>query len=568
MRSFATTSTAAVCLFLAGCSDAPTANVGSQSEAVRSITRAEAIADFDQVVTSFRSLYGALERKEARYGFRFDALAAQYRARVEAARGETEYRRIFQEFIARFKDAHISLTADLISDDAHAFGLPFRVMPVGDTFVVYEAAAGSPIHVGDELLSIDGHSASDLSNSFSPWVGIPNALAARHFTAAMLTSRPVYAAEGLRANERVQVQLRNDRGVERAETVTWQEVPRLLPVVPAAPVAGGAGPRAAMAVSRETAEVARAELSKLGDRVPFFMTDAVRAALGVAGEVAPGRVALAQFGLTPQDAAAIHFFAATYSLGRKKVLLVRIPSYLQADAALNYLRALFVEQQPQVDALVLDQTHNPGGSVGFAEGVLSLLAPRRINGFVERMHADRLWIQTFANAAKGARQVNPADPTVAILEGRAHDIDAAYSANRPLSIPIPLSLEPTIEPDSVHWAKPLVLLADELSVSCADIVPLILKANGVATLFGQTTMGGGGNVETVATLANTQAVLSVSRGLGTVYDPTGQYPERNVIEDNGVAPDVAYSHTLADFRAGYVGYVRAFNDALAARVGR
>ncbi|WP_394835453.1 S41 family peptidase [Pendulispora rubella] len=566
MRSFATTSTAGLCLLLAACSSAPVESVGSGSEAVRPITQAEARADFDQIVSSFRGLYGALTRKEARYGFQFDALAAQYRTRIDGAHSEAEYRRIFEEFIARFKDAHVSLSANLVSDDAHAFGLPFRVMPVGDTFVVYEAAQGGTVHVGDELLSIDGRSATDLTNSFLPLIGIANPLAARHFAANHLTSRPVYASEGLQANARAQVRLRNDAGVEREEAVTWQETPRLLPAVPAAPVAGAGGPRAAMAVSRVAADVTRAELSKLGDRVPFFMTDAVRASLGVAGEVAPSRAALARFGLTPQQGAAIHFFATTYSLGQKKVLLVRLPSYMQGDAQLNYLRALFSEQQPRVDALVFDQTHNPGGSLGFAQDVVSLLAPRRVNGFVQKMHADRLWIQTFAKAAKDTRDANPADPTAAIYEGRAHDIDAAYSANQPLSIPIPLSPEPTLEPDAAHWTKPILLLADELSVSCADIVPLLLKANGLATLFGQTTMGGGGNVEEVATLTNTQAVLNLSRGLGTVYDPNGQYPESNIIEDNGVAPDVAYSHTLADFRAGYIGYVRAFNAALAARL--
>jgi C-terminal processing protease CtpA/Prc len=105
-------------------------------------------------------------------------------------------------------------------------------------------------------------------------------------------------------------------------------------------------------------------------------------------------------------------------------------------------------------------------------------------------------------------------------------------------------------------------LADELSVSNADIVPNVLKVNDVAPIFGQRTMGGGGNVEVVATLSNTQAQLHLSRGLFTVYDPTNAYPESTFIEDNGVVPDVSYSHTLADFRAGYVGYVAAFNSAL------
>src|SRR5262249_14863902 len=115
-------------------------------------------------------------------------------------------------------------------------------------------------------------------------------------------------------------------------------------------------------------------------------------------------------------------------------------------------------------------------------------------------------------------------------------------------------------------SKPVVMLIDELSVSCGDFVPLLFRANGLATLFGQTTMGGGGNVEVTGPLPNTLMTLSISRGLATVFDPTGAYPEASFIEDNGVQPDVVHAHTLADFRAGYVGYVGAFNAALLAKM--
>jgi len=40
------------------------------------------------------------------------------------------------------------------------------------------------------------------------------------------------------------------------------------------------------------------------------------------------------------------------------------------------------------------------------------------------------------------------------------------------------------------------------------------------------------------------------------------YPDDRFVEDHGVSPDVEYSHTLEDFRAGYVGYVHAFSDAI------
>jgi hypothetical protein len=552
---------------IVGCTAADVAHVDASE--VRSITQTEALEDFDQIAASFRGLYGALERKEQRYGFDFERKVLEFRAKVAAGTSEAEWRGLFQEFISLFKDPHVSLSAGLPSDAMHSFRLPFSTMPAGDSFVVYtvDAALGTtaPIQRGDELVAIDGEPASALAKSFLKYVSIANPLAAMHTAAARLTSRPAYLAGGLSPDAPVTVRVRGADGVERDVALAWKEVPHLLPPAPSVPLAGESGPGSLAGVSLTAAELVEAEMAKSGARVPFFMTEAGRASLPSAQDVKPSEAALTKFGVTPEAAAGVNYFAVTYALGAKKVLLVRIPSYTPQDerAALDWLRALLDEQRDQVDALVVDETHNPGGSISFAEGVVSILAKDRFRGYVQRMHGDRKWIQSFASTANQLRQQDPTNPAAQIYEDRARMVDAAYSSGTPLTDPVPFfGVSPWREPDSAHWTKPAVMLADELSVSCADFVPLVARANGMVTLFGQTTMGGGGNVERVATLTNTQTTLSVSRGLGTVFDPDGTYPESLVIEDNGVSPDVTYSHTLADFRAGYVGYIGAFNSVL------
>ncbi len=555
-------------LTVAACGSSDSQSDTSDTSELRGITNGEALADFDQIATSFRGLYGALVRKEARYGFKFESLVTDYRARVKHARTEAEYRGIFQEFVSRFQDAHVSLSMELVNDTSHAFRIPVAVMPVEDTFVVYRvgAAVGDQVKVGDELLAIDGKSAKDLAAGFLKYVGTPNALSSAHIAAARLTSRSVYLSKGLKAGAQAKLHLRGTDGTLRDAVVAWAEIPHLLPPLAPPPQAGKSGPKTMTAASDIAAEVTREELGKLGARVPFYMTDAVKASLGITAEVKPSAAALAKFGVSADAAAQIDYFAATYTTNGKKVLLFRLPDYTPADAgaALNYIRALFDEQQTQVDALVFDETHNPGGSVSFAFGVVSLLAPKTVNSMVQEMHGDRLWIQSFADASTQVAQADPNDPLAAVFMQDAHLVDDAYSAKKPLSVPLPMfTATPTLDADAAHWTKPFMMLTDELSVSCADFVPLLVQANGLAPLFGQRTMGGGGNVEQVATLTNTQGQLRISRGLGTVYDPTGAYPESRFIEDNGVTPDVSYSHTLADFRAGYVAYVGAFNAALA-----
>lgn len=105
------------------------------------------------------------------------------------------------------------------------------------------------------------------------------------------------------------------------------------------------------------------------------------------------------------------------------------------------------------------------------------------------------------------------------------------------------------------------MLVDELAGSCGDILPALMKENKRATLFGERTLGLGGNVEGVATLPKSQIKVNLTRGLFFVYSPTGEYDMSKAIENNGVTPDIHYQHTVKDVRAGYVDYVRAFSKA-------
>ena len=573
-RAFPVVGLVALALSATVACSAPADDLAGQSSQLRSVTTAEALADFDQLAETFRSLYGALDRKQARYGFDFETHVREIRARIQNASTDAEFQGLFVEFVARFKDAHISLSPAfvgndaLISDDSHSFSLPVSVMPIGNTYVVYDVAPGAAnqVKVGDELVTIDGESVEYLVGSLLRYAGTPNVLAAQHMASARVTTRSPYVSlmTGIHAGSSSTLSLRGADGNVRDVSLPWTESAHAVPPsTTSTPAAGASTKQTLLAKSSLTEEIVRAELSKMGARVPFFMTDGVKAQLGLT-EVKPSQDALTKFNVTADAAAKIDYFAGTYDLHGKKVLLVRLPDYTPTDvnAAVGYLEALFTEQQPNVDALVFDQTHNPGGNLFFAMSVAQLLAKQPFANVVQKNHADRLWVLGFASAAD---QVRAQAPDVAtLLMSEAATIDQAYSAHKPLTEPMPIFDAPTtLDPDPAHWNKPLLLLVDELSVSCGDFVPALVKWNHIAPIFGQTTMGGGGNVEEVATLTNTRWTLNLSRGLGTVFDSTGAYPDERFVEDNGVKPDVTYSHTLADFRAGYVGYVAAFNTALA-----
>jgi hypothetical protein len=568
-RSLAFAVSMAVSSFpMIACTATP-ADVESQSNEVRSVTTEEALADFDQLASSFRGLYGALERKEARYGFRFDALVREYRERVAQASKDSEFQGIFVEFLARFKDGHVSISTQftgsgaLISDDSHVFSLPVSAMPVENTFVIYDVVPGTSgqVHVGDELLGVDGVDAETLVQSFLKFASTANPLAARHFAARRLTNRAPFLSAGIQAGSTATLRLRGVDGAERTAVVPWREAPHAFPPVARAPVAGTSTRRTIQAHSSLAEEVTRAELAKSGAPVPFFMTPQVATALAFQA-VVPSVQGLAKFKVTPEAAEMVAYFAGTYLVGGMRVLLLRIPHYhpVDQDAAAGWLRALIDEQQPNVDALVLDQTHNPGGDLFFANAVASILSPRPFNGFAQKCHADRMWLTTYAREVDQAQSPELAK----LLLADARKIDDAYSAHQSHAPAFgPLGSPNVLTPDDVHWSKPSIMLIDELAGSCGDVVPALMRSSAIMPLFGQTTMGSAGNVEQVATLTNTRWTLNLPRGLGTVYDPTGAYPEAGFIDDNGVTPNVTYNHTLADYRAGYVGYVSAFNAELA-----
>jgi hypothetical protein len=136
--------------------------------ALRPLTTEEALADFDQIVASFRTVYGALERKEQRYGFKLDELAEQYRARIAETRSEPEAQAVGVEFISRFKDAHVGLVTSLVSDDSHELSLPFAVMPIEDTYVVYAVAKADASSGSEDAVASSRHTPTTCPQRRSP----------------------------------------------------------------------------------------------------------------------------------------------------------------------------------------------------------------------------------------------------------------------------------------------------------------------------------------------------------------------------------------------------------------
>lgn len=181
---------------------------------------------------------------------------------------------------------------------------------------------------------------------------------------------------------------------------------------------------------------------------------------------------------------------------------------------------------------------------------------------VQKCRADRKWINDLYINWPG--EVGPNGNLWDIKWSQAYGalVEKAYDNGEFLSEPFALfsSGSPYTIQQDYTWTKPMIVLIDELAGSCGDIFPMLVKANKRALLFGQQTMGLGGNVEQVGQLNNSRIKISLTRGLFFPFVPNGIAPESSYIENNGVLPDVEYSHTVEDFRNGYVNYIKLFSE--------
>ena len=221
--------------------------------------------------------------------------------------------------------------------------------------------------------------------------------------------------------------------------------------------------------------------------------------------------------------------------------------------------ALLSEYEALADVMVLDQTHNPGGS--YCADFYNLFSRDQDVQSAELLHADRKWIN---DLKVNYVLQNPHPPIwdALSLESWGLNVEHAYDAGQSLSAPVPLFTGSFFATKPAYrWSKPMLLLVDELAGSCGDMFPMIVKANKRAQIFGQRTMGLGGNVEEVGILNNSRLHVSLTRGMFYPYNPARGPIDSDFIENAGVTPDINYSHTVDDYRAGYVGYVKSFSDA-------
>ncbi len=543
--------------------------LGVLSAELRDMSQFEAQQDLEQIFGHVRTLYGPYEYKEERFGYSIAELEEQAREMLAEFPGDSGFFETARWFLTRFQDGHVSLSQPRTSEPVVGYQIGIAVQPVEGKALVGglldPSLAQLGISYGDEVLAVDGVTPYELLEKATKLGSLGNDLSNEHLILRAFL-RPGFASSLTPEGPVAEVDFRRADGSEYSRELVWREVTEVdAGLVSSDGEESNIAPADGFYVHAvdELGRATKGSIFTIGAPVPFFLTPSTAAAFDVA-EVTVNATMLSRYGLEPSTT--FDIYSALYSFGGKTILLIRQSGYGNQDfpQRLQYYKALMDQYDGFVDGLVVDQTHNPGGALGYCTGFARLFAQEPGSGFVQAMNTDRRWINAIRDYARAL------DPSLSSELSRSYElraslIEEAYDAGEGVSPPIAFDPGHELLPDEEYvWTKPALVLIDELAGSCGDMFPMLVKNNGLAPLFGRRTMGLGGNVEEFGPLANSDAMLRLTRGLATTYREDGKYSSEDFVENRGVEPDVEHVITVDDFRGGFVGYMTHFSEVLAA----
>lgn len=528
---------------------------------LRPLTNEEVIEDLHQLHNLIRDYYGPLQMKEKTIKFELDNLISDAKIEIRNAKNENQALGALAHVLGKLNDGHVGLTFPEYASAPGQVKLPIFLTPIENRAIVgsvEDAAKGLGIDIGDEVISIDGTKVMDFVGVASKYQSFGNPRSNTHLL-YRATLRPTFMTELAPKGSEARLEVKKTNGKTLPFTLIWR--PQTIhdkKILFVEPPKGDTGLYVPQAKALNAA--AGATLLALGANDPFFITPQNKAKFNIT-TVSANEESLAKFNVNKEKPP--HIFSALYTYKKKNVLLIRQPTYEVENFPqyIQHYKAILSQYEPFVDVLVIDQTHNPGGQFQYLEAFFRLFIQDKSASVVQFMRADRKWVRKLETWAKQLDTDLESEASRQMLL-RAKTIESAYErGDFFIPVPIPINQTPEVSPDPEYtWKKPLLVLTDELSGSCGDIFPLVMKNVGWKT-FGQPTMGVGGTVEPVGELTHSGGEVRLTRGLFALYKSRGDYTERDLVENSGIPVDYSYEHTVEDFRNGFLKYVEAFSKA-------
>ncbi len=544
---------------------------------VAQLTMDQKVADFQYLASLYAKRYGPYEWK--RDIVKFDLLnIGPWLNKINATKNDVQFFDVMSEYVSSLNDAHdvYTLPANFVARLNFSVDIYDGVLLVDSINRSRLPANEFPFLIGYELVSMDGADAQRTLDGLLRYEIAANPRSTRRLAAQLLTTRPqTVIPTAPDVPEIATVVFRRPDGVMESHRIPWTKSGVPLTTV-------GKYPSAQGRVQVEDEEPSYiALLRRLQNcRLPDHGYE--RTVLGFGSRTPVFASALAALGdrFTRRLGSADNdvFYSGVFQVGGFKIGFIRIPDY----APLNVQTALsqFVNEiaffQANTDGLIIDEMRNPGGSVSYANTLLSLVIPYQWKSIGFEIRATSEWVIEISSALEDAKASGAPSDIIALLQGLKAVIQSANHEYRGRTGPIPLddvSIERSPARDArgnlLAYTKPLMVLVDELSASGGDYFPATIQDNARGPLFGFRTMGAGGNVEDWEGGSYSQGFTRVTESLMSrnIDVVTPDFPVTRFVENVGVRPEIEYDYMTRDnLTLGGAPFVDAFLQAMTRQI--
>jgi len=563
------------------------------------LTQDQKVADFNSLVALYNRNYAPLDWKER--AFAYDALDAQpWLNQIKASTDDLSFYDICIRYVASLHDSHDEFT---LNAEYEAY-LPITA-DIYDGRVLIDSIdttaldpATYPIQIGDELLSVDGTSVSDWIGALAPYAvnGRANPVSTNRLAVGTILDRyeSWYTyAEQVKPGDTAVLLIKNQAtGKVASYPISWQTVG--YPLFHEGPIsAAGAASGTARGSSRSLRDRAKASNDKWGlwsgslpagqasAIPPSHNLSALHPARSLAGGIYPFDSMFPLFNPPPGfhlrlgAGATDNFVSGTFPAGNRTIGFIRIPGFEPNDetAALQQFQGEISYFQQSTAGIVIDIMGNGGGDICYTNAILQFLFPSPFQSISFAPRPTEFWLQNFAidiaNSEFGGAPQFVLDAYVAY----ANEVRAGLNMNRRLlHPPLPIcsytaAYPPATDQDgnNLAYTKPILVLTDNFTLSAAETFAATLQDGKRATVYGEETDGGGGNVVSFNTTAFSEGNARVTESLeirNHVVTAPG-LPSAPYVENIGVLPDVPADYqTVANLLTGGQPFVAGFTNTI------
>ena len=527
---------------------APLVIMASTASAQQMMTEQEKLSDLDQMLTIIQNGYGPLQFKEKQFGLTLAKVKEKYVPLVKGTKSTGEFYYLMQKLITEFRDGHFSA---MIPSDAGA-EIPVVTDLVGDEVLIDTIdrsklpEAQFPFSKGDKILSLNGVKVKDVLDELQQYLSSGNPKSSRRRAAMALFVRKAMVLPVPTGKLRIEIQKYGTNQITTVE-MGWTE-------------SGTVGDERTETRFSATRLPRFDDLSLKQSEEMIYGKERLERSFRCSGSTR----------IVPPAGATIlmaqPFVAYYHPTAKGNVGYLRIPDYMPMkddgktpDFELRYQQYEWAVRKLEENTvgLIIDQDHNCGGSVSYAEKLIGLFMNKPYKPLQFQLLANREEYLSMKSDIQLETAPFTADREFA--DGLVALVNKHRLAGDRMTPMTSLTSTGLLHPSPYAYTKPIVMLVDEMSGSGGDAVPALLQGYGRVTLFGSTTMGLGGHVVEQPKLTYSRLATRMTKSL--FFRPDGV-----PVENNGAVPDIPYTITRDDFVNGYRNYQEAYLKVLLEKV--